>query len=242
VIGTNLAIVGSANFSTNGLNIQEEEFDGWQEAGYGTDKADDLQGMREWFDGQWGRGVEITSDLLAQAQAVWAARFRNRISRSAPNRSVLSMSYEEVKGRNIYVAFYLDEASSEAEKVFASLKQGYELDSPKPNGAELGFFEDWDGMRQGQKVISVRVGPRGGVDVEGVYEIIDVIQKVRSKGPSKGERMTLQMCHRIVNLADRPFKKHECNEFADRLRTSGWSLSNDERYAFVPLEQLITEI
>lgn len=52
LVGDKSAIVGSANISTNGLNIEEGEFDGWQEAGFVTHDAVELEKMRQWFEQQ----------------------------------------------------------------------------------------------------------------------------------------------------------------------------------------------
>ncbi|MFL9897918.1 phospholipase D family protein [Paraburkholderia fungorum] len=241
VIGINVAVVGSANFSTNGLNIEADEFDGWQEAGYATNKPEDLGQMRDWFDRQWKRGIEITEGMLEQAQANWDARYRTRIAFSSTKKSVLSMTPAELQGRNIYVALYRDAPSDEASKFFGKWKDEQHLDSPTESDTEVGFYEDWDEMERGQKVISVYVGPKGGIVVEGAYEIYGSIQKDRT-GWGLGPKMTLQLCYGINRLADRTFQKRECMELAERLRASGRSLSADERYELVPLEQLIAEI
>ena len=50
VLGSKAAILGSANFSANGLNFEgDDELKGWQEAGLRVDAPEQLKTMRDWF-------------------------------------------------------------------------------------------------------------------------------------------------------------------------------------------------
>jgi len=58
------ALVGSANLSANGLNLEGEESSGWREAGYLVRDGQQLAAIRDWFELQCVdlRGI-LTHDL-----------------------------------------------------------------------------------------------------------------------------------------------------------------------------------
>ena len=57
LLGQDSAIVGSANMSTNGLNIEAGEFDGWEEAGTRLDDPQSLHKIRNWVEKVRAAGV-----------------------------------------------------------------------------------------------------------------------------------------------------------------------------------------
>lgn len=242
IVGKSIAVVGSANFSTNGLNIESEEFDGWQEAGYMTDRPEDLAKMRDWFAAQWNEAEEVNETHLKEAHANWERRCRSRVSLSTRANSVLAMTPAELQGRNIYVAFYRDPSSDEAHEVFDAWKERLTSDSSVASETGLDFFEDWDGMKPDQLVISVYVGSKGGLRVDGAYRILKNIRKKRRENRASNKWMTLHVCEDVPSLADRDFGKVECSELAAKLRKSGWRLPADLRAQLIPLEELVAEI
>ncbi|MBV5346794.1 phospholipase D family protein, partial [bacterium] len=75
-IGTEYAIVGSANMSSNGLGTQPTAL---REAGYKF-KVDQPSGKRsaDWFDELWADACGITTKDLKNAEDKWNRRDRNR--------------------------------------------------------------------------------------------------------------------------------------------------------------------
>lgn len=221
VIGDRAAIVGSANFSTNGLNIEAGEFDSWQEAGYLSESPADLREMQEWFEGQWKRGYEITDKALIEAQANWDKRRVTKIPFSRSHESVLSMARAELEGRNIFVALWRDTPSAEAEAEAECRQERLDSDVTIGGVKEWDFFEDWDDMRVGQKVISAFVGPRGRIAVEGVFEIFEVFSKQREDALRRGEQMQLHICYKLDELLGIPFTRSDCENLATLVRRAG---------------------
>lgn len=221
VVGDRLAIVGSANFSTNGLNIQGNEFDGWQEAGYATDKTEDLQQMREWFETQWKRGSKITPRIIEQAQANWAKRCANRVPMSSNHKSVLSMTPAELEGRNIFVALWRGDPSPEAQSESTLVLDQQEDVSPAKDTMNWDIFEDWDEIKVGQTVIPVYVGTKGRIKVKGAYEVLFTHSKKREQALNRGELMELKMCFKLKDVAGLPFTDVDCQNLASLIKQSG---------------------
>jgi hypothetical protein len=72
-LGSNRAIVTSANASANGLGIDGASSTTWIEAGYLTP---DVTPIRIWFDALWESSNPITDADLTAAEATWLARQR----------------------------------------------------------------------------------------------------------------------------------------------------------------------
>src|SRR6185369_3680587 len=107
VLTKNLAIVGSANFSTNGLNFEgNEELQGWHEAGLVTNDQEHLKEIQSWFDDRWRESIEITDPLLETAQNAWDSRFNNRPYDLRNGKRFLDIPPASLVGRNIFVAVY----------------------------------------------------------------------------------------------------------------------------------------
>lgn len=70
-LGSDRAIVTSANASTNGLGIDGASPATWIEAGYLTT---DVAPIRIWFEALWASSSEVTEADLCAAEAAWAAR------------------------------------------------------------------------------------------------------------------------------------------------------------------------
>jgi len=66
------AIVGSANFSNNGLGLEDDEARGWIEAGVALDGVT-AQPVRDWFERQWQSPLtsSVTEADLKAAQLIW---------------------------------------------------------------------------------------------------------------------------------------------------------------------------
>ncbi|SDF96860.1 MULTISPECIES: phospholipase D-like domain-containing protein [Rhodanobacteraceae] len=86
VIGKDVAIVGSANFSANGLGLEDGELAYWQEAGYiVTDKAE-LKRLRTWFTSLWDSEASTITPLdIKNAREAWALRRKMRPKLRAAN-------------------------------------------------------------------------------------------------------------------------------------------------------------
>ncbi len=200
MIGDQRAIIGSANCSANGLNYEGEELNGWYEAGYRVDDPGQLEHMKIWFESLWTEALPITESMLNDASRIWSQRSQTR--RFKTEGQLLQMPLEDLARRDVSVLFWRDEISARAEQYFESIKKS----ACNPDlTAGWGVYEDWfDDLRVGQTIIDVRIGARGGVEVFGLFEIID--QKVIYPEGSD-EEMSLHIARKIDSFGGVPEKQ-----------------------------------
>ncbi|WP_334169990.1 phospholipase D family protein [Zoogloea sp.] len=200
VLGSKAAILGSANFSANGLNFEgDDELKGWQEAGLRVDAPEQLKSMRDWFGTQWAEAVVITTGMLKEAEEAWKLRKAVRPFDLRRGKRFIDMSASALSGRNIVAAVWRDKASDYAKEVFEAKKRNAEDDAFTRSWV---FYEDWsDKLRLGQVVIDVHVGPRGGVYINGPYELFEETRHVR---PDSGKEMSLHYGRKLQSVSGIP--------------------------------------
>ncbi len=205
VLGSGTVVLGSANCSANGLSLEGDEANGWQEAGYLITSALEITRIQDWFVQLWSSAEEITPDLLERARQIWQRRRKTRVLSGANRQTLLSMSPSSLRGRNIVVAIYREKTSAEAAKVVDERKLA-ENDSNLTRAWT--FYEDWSvkDLKKGMVVIDVYIGPRGGVLVRGPYKIFEVTKSRRKEGEWKGEMMTIHYASSADNLVGLPAK------------------------------------
>lgn len=190
VISSARAIVGSANMSTNGMNIEDKEKSGWIEAGYTTDRPDDVNAMRHWFEAQWERSNEVTVADLAKAQKHWNLRTKTRISMPQSHvKSVLDRRPVELDNKPIYVVFWKSPATPEGEATARQVEDQMAEASGKDKIDPLYYFEGWEGWQTNDVVISVYMG-KGAPQVDGpfcYYDYKNSIQLLRREATIEGE-------------------------------------------------------
>ncbi|MFV3089357.1 phospholipase D-like domain-containing protein [Pseudomonas sp. GW6] len=200
MIGDQRAIIGSANCSANGLNYEGDELKGWYEAGYRIDDVIQLEHMQAWFDSLWAEALPITESMLNDASRIWSQRSPTR--RFKNEGQLLQMPLEDLARRDVLVLFWRDKISAKAEQYFESIKKS--AGNPELT-AGWGVYEDWfDDLRVGQTIIDVRTGARGGVEVFGLFKIID--QQVIYPEDSDDE-MSLHIARKIDSFGGVPEKQ-----------------------------------
>ena len=174
MLGESAALIGSANFSANGLGYEGNECTGWQEAGMRVDAPAQLDPIRTWFDRMWevNKDGTISNQDLLNAQANWDKR---RAATPAVNEGspLLEQSLSVIKGRPIYLAIYRWFASEEALQDFESVKEKVQQAGGRTRKA-LDFFENWpdeEGNRlpEDGQIIIVYSGSRGAARVENIW-------------------------------------------------------------------------
>jgi hypothetical protein len=105
-IGSNGVVVTSANASTNGLGEEGDDFLDDLEAGYVSERQEDIRKARQWFDATWVRGRPVTKDELPELQDLWLDRQKHRPLRSESFLEVLRTRPDRLRGRSLKVAIY----------------------------------------------------------------------------------------------------------------------------------------
>lgn len=106
IVGSEVAIIGSANFSANGLGLEDGELAHWEEAGYIVRGEKAIAPLQAWFDELWKhRSHTISPDDIADAERAWKLR---RLTRPPATPSSLRFlitadNWRDFKDRGIYV-------------------------------------------------------------------------------------------------------------------------------------------
>jgi hypothetical protein len=215
-VGSKRALVGSANLSSSGLNLEGAEISGWEEAGLVTTDAKEIGAIKKWFDAMWRESREIKDCELEDARRKWKERRATRVNISSSSRgfSLAELSLEEISDRRIYLVIYRNQLSGEAVKEYRKYqkqKTGQPLDKsaePPP------IYEGWSELPKDAQLIDVYYGPRGELECFGVYtRTCDVEFRY-----SDGSQRHLAVCRKDDQIMGYPFKSKEASKFAEDLR------------------------
>lgn len=217
LLGEASAIIGSANFSANGLGLERSECATWVEAGYLVEDIQQIGSMQAWFDRIWEKSNHINEALLKKAEAQW---LKNRASRPRTSTRFIETSSTELKNRNIAIAIYRLEASQQAQDEMTRI-QAEAAQSDQIEISELDFFEDWPDDENDPKqslpkdtpIIVVRYGKKGSVSVTHVARRIPQLDKVGSEGKCS---MTILGIEKTVDGLK--FTAADAKEFAKRIK------------------------
>lgn len=173
ILGTQAAIVGSANFSVNGLQLEDREVKGWSEAGLLTASAPDLSSIKQWFDSEWNRSRRVTPKDLEIALEAWKIRRANR-PQFKQVKSITELHSSEVKDRNLYVIIWGEEASEGAYAAYEGVVSHAEEKSllEQPLLAKLSFYEGWPNLPHEGIFISFQSHSSGRYSCDGVWRRI----------------------------------------------------------------------
>ncbi|EQD26331.1 hypothetical protein B2A_15687, partial [mine drainage metagenome] len=232
IVTDHAVIVGSANVSANGLGYEDSEVKGWHEAGILSDSAEHTKVAQEWFDRLWDKSRVILDEDMKAAEKRWKSRRNLRPSRNQ-NVSLLQQSLASLKDRDIHLAIYRDEASTEALEAFeTSAKKVAKRDEVKEPCAKLDFFESWPKNSPlptdpQASIIEVHFNSQEDVVVEGIWRPLNVRQEFKY-----GDRTTgyLDFLAKREAVGDWTLSKQDLTKLASDLKP--WldflHLNNDE--------------
>jgi len=151
-IGTEYAIVGSANMSANGLGTQPH---GLREAGYQF-KMTSPSGQRsaDWFDTLWGAARDMTDEDLKNAEDKWKRRQRTRCGDWQADSGKIC-DYDFDRDDFPLITWYQDDAWS----VSANLKEGKtkkqceEFEDDVGNSVDIECANDIQHLSSGRYII-----------------------------------------------------------------------------------------
>lgn len=235
-------IIGSANFSTNGLTL-ESDITGWEEAGiFSTD--DTLKhDTTIWFENICKTAREITDSDLSAAETNWKKR-RNKRPQMEPSGALIKQPTSEFKDREIYVAYYQEVSSEEADKALAdvqkSVSSNTEIDIKNEN---LDYFEDWPDLGastdlpKDSHIICIRKGPRGGHTIEKIVKRIPDLDTSFLNTENVEVSLQILSIEKSVNGWKLPSKDHSA--FINRIKSNLNEINLDEDAKCTPLYELL---
>ncbi|QRP64087.1 phospholipase D family protein [Rhodanobacter sp. FDAARGOS 1247] len=173
VLGKNQALIGSANLSSNGLSLQDDEAGNWVEAGILTNDPGHLRSMRVWFDELWcsKKARTISDEDMEAAQSNWDSRRNSRPRKDATSIfAVKNHTQEELKDRHLYLLIYRKYLDESAEGALEKVRD--EFDKKKTSAPLLWGYQDWAHFpKHGAAFIDLYWGNRGKVKCYGAATI-----------------------------------------------------------------------
>jgi hypothetical protein len=214
LVGANGLLVGSANHSVNGLGLEADESAHWREAGLYSESTSEIAAAHTWFERVWAESRNVSCEDLAQAEEAWNHHRRWRPQQTG---ALLGQSQAQLRGRQIYLAIYRQPLSKMAEDELALVKADLQRSPAGQNAADrIDCFECWPELPRQASLISVRIGPRGGVSVEGSFRRLP--QYDRPLGDGGESEQALQIVELEDNVASLRFTKDDMKALAVRLK------------------------
>jgi hypothetical protein len=150
ILGSHQALIGSANLSSNGLSMEDDEVANWIEAGIMTTDIEELTGLGDWFEKLWSSDNvrPISAQDLSDAREAWK---RRRGVRTNPNVdasksfSLEQWSASQLRDRPVYMMIYRTELSPAGSDALKSEQE--KLNASKPSSSQsddLNAFERWN--------------------------------------------------------------------------------------------------
>lgn len=206
-------LVGSANFSANGLNLEGEEQTGWDEAGLLTTDPSEVESIRGWLERLWKKARPISDEDIEAAKALWQKRRASRPRRPEANEagfSLCNIERSDLVDRPAYLVVYRTWLSAEAKGAYWAYQEDLTR-QPKTTRSKLPpMYERWPGLPKKAQLIDMYRGKGGGLSCWGVRRRTHDVHFMYGDG-TKG---LLAICEKEDNLLGQPFGRQERKELS----------------------------
>jgi hypothetical protein len=233
VIGDSSALIGSANFSANGLGLEGAELTKWREASVLTSDPELLAQTEKWFEGLWKVSKPIETRDLLEAQRRWDLRRLMRKQKGRPfGGFIADMPREILASEKISVIVWRDKASDKAQKTFSRFKKAHS----GLNVGEFDFFEDATNLPSTGTLISVYFGARGAMTIDGLY-----LRKAKLDLPVEKFK-SIQIIEKKDDILGRAFSQLERDKLLAKISANvrlAWELDGDGNGPVISLEEAI---
>lgn len=221
VCGDKVAVIGSANCSSNGLALQGQQCAGWREAGVVTKSAEVLADVRLWLDKLWQAAEDIDETDLALAQDNWDRR-RALTNKEDAGWFIFDERHgkDYWEGKRIYLVIYCEKASNQAEQEYEKIRQREAQRTAADNFEKpmLSFYEQWPELPLDAVLVKVLYRRRKKTaEVEGeCYRRLPALD-VKRFVTEIGEESSLQIVQVEPCLGEFPFGEREVAAIEARL-------------------------
>lgn len=215
VVGSRTAVVGSANFSSNGLNLEGDELQGWEEAGLLTQDATHRDQIKQWFGAMWRDSRSIDDQDIKEARAIWAKRRGTRIQKTSISGRSFALgdfTSRDVLDRPVFLVIYTDYLSDDAEA--AGRKREEEITGQPVARSSKPMYENWPELPKDAELIDIYRGPRGALKCTGVFKRTEEFE-FKYKNGKKGH---LAICRKVHHVMDRPFQSKDASKLVSTLQ------------------------
>lgn len=166
------AQIGSANVSANGLNLEDGELSGWEEAGWLTSDTAQITSIGAWFDKIWDKAPDVAPADIKLAKGAWRRRRRDRPLGSANIcANLFSLTDAHLRDRNVLFVLYREEPDAQERAQVYRARSGR---GEPPINSRTPLFTDWPLISLESIVVSVRYRSDGGLEWDGVFMLIEI--------------------------------------------------------------------
>lgn len=218
MLAPSYALVGSANFSDNGVGWHDGMPGNLIEAGCRVTDDVQLDHIRTWFKRYWELSEEITADLLSQASINWARRQRGR-PRPAGDRFIITPeNWRSYTGRDTKLVIWRRRPTAEEIASEGELPDGLAPGTSSPNNPhwkKLDRYHEWGDLLNlgpGVVLLDVRYQPQGKVVCYGARRTLANGHQVR-----RGSR-TIDVMEVISVIDGQRFETAERDQLASWLQ------------------------
>ncbi|WP_455812900.1 hypothetical protein [Pseudomonas graminis] len=217
IAGAKKALVGSANLSANGLNLEGSEQRWWDEAGLLTEEPGQIAAIHQWFNQQWEGSRTISDKDLLLAQQRWSQRRSGRKA-SVPLTALERLCPGDLDDREIYLVIYNEAISEDAEKAYREEQKQW-VCQPQTNTPELPpMYESWPDLPTNALLIDLYYEKRKTgekLTCTGVY--MRTLQDITFTY-ADGSTGHLALCRQVHDVMGYPFGDKEARQFVKQIR------------------------
>lgn len=239
-IGDAYGIVSSSNLSANGLGLEDDEVNGWREAGYKVTNNNEISRMREWFEVLWNDASVISEKDINLAKSKWLEHRKNRPFQTSQKKKSfleeLKLDPSRFQDRNIYLTITSTRMTKSAEKEVADINE-----SIKSPNKIITAYEDWPNLPKGAFLIDLFI-QRGESAKLSHAEFLEVCETPNENDNlnSKKTKNNLLLCYKRNNICGFEITKSDEKKLKSKVMEL-WSAGigegeADEDYRLIKLE------
>lgn len=215
IAGKNKALVGSANVSANGLNLEGSEQSWWDEAGLMTEEPAQIAAIHLWFAAQWEASRDISDKDLQLAQLRWSQRRSGRTA-SAPLTALERLRPTDAEDREIYLVIYNEAMSEEAEKAWRDVQKKRACQPQVETSVLPPMYESWPNLPTDALLIDLYYQEGFGMKCTGVF-IRTPLQDINFTY-SDGSAGHMALCRQVHDVMGYSFENKEARQFVKHIR------------------------
>lgn len=214
IAGAKKALVGSANLSANGLNLEGSEQSWWDEAGLLTEEPGQIASIHQWFNQQWEDSRTISDQDLLLAQQRWSQRRSGRTA-SAPLTALERLRPGDVEDREIYLVIYNEAMSEDGEKAFQQAQKKRVCQPQTDNPVLPPLYEGWPDLPTNALLIDLYYEEGRKIECAGIFT--RTLQDIHFTY-SDGSAGHLALCRQVHDVMGYAFDEKEARQFVKQIR------------------------
>ena len=215
IAGAKKALVGSANLSANGLNLEGSEQSWWDEAGLLTEEPEQIASIHQWFDQQWKDSRTISDKDLLLAQRRWSQRRSGRKA-SAPLTALERLCPRDLEDRDIYLVIYNEEMSEEAEKAYWEEQKKRACQPQVETSVLPAMYEAWPNLPTDALLIDLYYKERKRMECAGIFMRTDSLDIHFTYADGRAGHLAL--CRQEHDVMGYPFGEKDARQFVKQIR------------------------